>query len=157
MAFHLAGGKPEPVAKAGTAARGRAPRSQGDTVTSPASGAGSAPGPPGYVPIPQSAPGTQSVTGRSATPGATAGGGNRRLGLALLVIARPAPCPSRKRRRRSPRHRSPGLCSGMRTEPPSPQRPVRAGSASRRVITTLGEERRDDSGAQADDGASGGA
>jgi hypothetical protein len=56
-------------------------------VTSPASGAGSAAGPPGYAPIPQSAPGTQSVTGRSATPGATAGGGNRRLGLALLVIA----------------------------------------------------------------------
>ena len=56
-------------------------------MTSPASGAGSAPGPPGYAPIPQSAPGTQSVTGRSATPGATAGGGNRRLGLALLVIA----------------------------------------------------------------------
>ena len=56
-------------------------------MTSPASGADSAPGPPGYAPIPRSAPGTQSVTGRAASPGATAGGGNRRLGLALLVIA----------------------------------------------------------------------
>jgi EmrB/QacA subfamily drug resistance transporter len=56
-------------------------------VTSPASGADSAPGPPGYAPIPQSAPGPQSVTGRAASPGATADGGNRRLGLALLVIA----------------------------------------------------------------------
>jgi EmrB/QacA subfamily drug resistance transporter len=53
-------------------------------VTSPASGADSAPGPPGYAPIPPSAPGPQSMTGRSASPGATAG---RRLGLALLVIA----------------------------------------------------------------------
>jgi EmrB/QacA subfamily drug resistance transporter len=56
-------------------------------VTSPASGAGSAPGPPDYAPISQSAPGPQSVTGRAASPGATAGGGSRRLGLALLVIA----------------------------------------------------------------------
>ena len=56
-------------------------------MTSPATGAGSAPDPPGYAPIPQSAPGSQSVTGRTASPGATAGGGNRRLGLALLVIA----------------------------------------------------------------------
>ena len=56
-------------------------------MTSPASGADSAPGPPGYAPIPRSAPGTQSVTGRAASPGAMAGGGNRRLGLALLVIA----------------------------------------------------------------------
>ena len=56
-------------------------------MTSPASGAGSAPGPPGYAPIAQSAPGPQSVTGRAASPAATAGGGNRRLGLALLVIA----------------------------------------------------------------------
>jgi EmrB/QacA subfamily drug resistance transporter len=56
-------------------------------VTSPASGAGSAPDPPGYAPIPRSAPGPQSVTGRAASPGVTAGGGNRRLGLALLVIA----------------------------------------------------------------------
>jgi len=56
-------------------------------VTSPASGADSAPGPPGYAPTPQSAPGPQSVTGRAASPGATAGGGSRRLGLALLVIA----------------------------------------------------------------------
>jgi len=55
-------------------------------VTSPASGADSAPGPPGYAPIPQSAPGLQSVTGRAASPGVTAGGGSR-LGLALLVIA----------------------------------------------------------------------
>jgi EmrB/QacA subfamily drug resistance transporter len=54
-------------------------------VTSPASGADSAPGPPGYAPIAQSAPGTQSVAGRAASPGVTAGGG--RLGLALLVIA----------------------------------------------------------------------
>ena len=56
-------------------------------MTSPASGADSAPGPPGYAPIPRSAPGPQSVTGRAASPGAMAGGGNRRLGLALLVIA----------------------------------------------------------------------
>jgi EmrB/QacA subfamily drug resistance transporter len=56
-------------------------------VTSPASGAGSTPDPPGYAPIPRSAPGPQSVTGRAVSPGATAGGGNRRLGLALLVIA----------------------------------------------------------------------
>ncbi|HEX3313102.1 MAG TPA: MFS transporter, partial [Streptosporangiaceae bacterium] len=53
-------------------------------MTSPASGADSAPGPPDYAPIPRSAPGPQSVTGRSASPGATAGG---RLGVALLVIA----------------------------------------------------------------------
>jgi EmrB/QacA subfamily drug resistance transporter len=56
-------------------------------VTSPASGADSAPGPPDFAPIPRSAPGPQSVTGRAASPGSTAGGGNRRLGLALLVIA----------------------------------------------------------------------
>jgi MFS family permease len=56
-------------------------------VTSPASGAGSAPDPPGYAPIPLAVPGPQSVTGRAASPAATAGGGNRRLGLALLVIA----------------------------------------------------------------------
>ena len=56
-------------------------------MTSPASGADSAPGPPGYAPIPRSAPGPQSVTGRAASPDATAGGGNPRLGLALLVIA----------------------------------------------------------------------
>jgi EmrB/QacA subfamily drug resistance transporter len=56
-------------------------------VTSPASGAGSAPDLPGYTPIPRSAPGQQSVTGRAVSPGATAGGGSRRLGLALLVIA----------------------------------------------------------------------
>jgi hypothetical protein len=48
----------------------------------------------------------------------------------------PVPCPSPKRRHRSPRHRSPGPCSGMRTEPPSPRQPVLAGSASRHVITT---------------------
>jgi EmrB/QacA subfamily drug resistance transporter len=53
-------------------------------VTSPASGADSAPGPPDYALSPRSAPGPQSVTGRSASPGATAGG---RLGVALLVIA----------------------------------------------------------------------
>src|SRR5580693_9162468 len=87
MISYPAGGKPGSVAKARTAARGRASRSQGDTVASPASGADSAPGPPGYAPIPQSAPGPQSVTGRSASPAATAGGGNHRLGLALLVIA----------------------------------------------------------------------
>jgi len=51
------------------------------------SGAGSAPDPPDYAPIPQSAPGPQSVTGRAASPVTTADGGNRRLGLALLVIA----------------------------------------------------------------------
>ena len=56
-------------------------------MTSPASGADSAPGLPDYAPIRQSAPGPQSVTGRAASPAATAGGGNRRLGLALLVIA----------------------------------------------------------------------
>jgi EmrB/QacA subfamily drug resistance transporter len=87
MAFNLPGGKPRPVAKAGTGARGRAPRSQGDSVTSPASGAGSAPDPPDCAPIPQSAPGPPSVTGPTSSPGAAAGGGNRRLGLALLVIA----------------------------------------------------------------------
>ena len=53
-------------------------------MTSPASGAGSAPDLPGYAPTTRSA---QSVTGRAAAPAATAGGGNRRLGLALLVIA----------------------------------------------------------------------
>ncbi len=56
-------------------------------MTSPASGADSAPGPPDYALSPRSAPGPQSVTGRAASPGATAGGRNRRLGLALLVIA----------------------------------------------------------------------
>jgi hypothetical protein len=35
-----------------------------------------------------------------------------------------------------PEASQPGLCSGMRTEPPSPRRPVRAGSASRHVSTT---------------------
>ena len=49
-------------------------------MTSPASGAGSAPD----LPTTRSA---RSVTGRAASPAATAGGGNRRLGLALLVIA----------------------------------------------------------------------
>src|SRR5882757_4429001 len=67
--------------------QGTCPRLQGDAVTSPASGAGSAPDPPDYAPIPQSAPSPQSVTGRAASPAATADGGNRRLGLALLVIA----------------------------------------------------------------------
>ena len=49
-------------------------------MTSPASGAGSAPD----LPTTRSA---RSATGRAASPAATAGGGNRRLGLALLVIA----------------------------------------------------------------------
>ena len=49
-------------------------------MTSPASGAGSAPD----LPTTRSA---RSVTGHAASPAATAGGGNRRLGLALLVIA----------------------------------------------------------------------
>ena len=53
-------------------------------MTSPVSGAGSAPDLPDYAPTTRSA---QSETGRAASPGATAGGGNRRLGLALLVIA----------------------------------------------------------------------
>jgi EmrB/QacA subfamily drug resistance transporter len=53
-------------------------------VTSPASGAGSPPDLPNYAPTTRSA---QSGTERAAAPGATAGGGNRRLGLALLVIA----------------------------------------------------------------------
>jgi hypothetical protein len=44
--------------------------------------------------------------------------------------------PARKRRHRSPRHRSPGLCRGMRTEPPSPRQSVLVGSASRHVIAT---------------------
>ena len=57
------------------------------TSTSPAIGAVSAPDPPGYAPIPRSAPGPQSATGRAGSPGATACGGNHRLGLALLVIA----------------------------------------------------------------------
>jgi EmrB/QacA subfamily drug resistance transporter len=52
-------------------------------LTSPASGAGSAPD----APISRPAPGTQSVAGRAASPGVAAGGGGRRLGLALLVIA----------------------------------------------------------------------
>ena len=49
-------------------------------MTSPASGAGSAPDLPTTRPA-------RSVTERAASPAATAGGGNRRLGLALLVIA----------------------------------------------------------------------
>jgi EmrB/QacA subfamily drug resistance transporter len=53
-------------------------------VTSPASGAGSAPDLPDYAPTTRPA---QSETGRAAAPAATADGGNRRLGLALLVIA----------------------------------------------------------------------
>ncbi len=55
-------------------------------MTSPASGADSAADLPGYAPIPQSPPGPQSVAGRTSSPGA-AGGGSRRPGLALLVIA----------------------------------------------------------------------
>ena len=57
------------------------------TSPSPATGADSAPDPPDYARIPQSAPGPQTVTGRAGSPGATADGGNRRLALALLVIA----------------------------------------------------------------------
>jgi EmrB/QacA subfamily drug resistance transporter len=53
-------------------------------VTSPASGAGSAPDLPDYPPT---TPSAQSVTGRAASPAATAGGGSHRLGLALVVIA----------------------------------------------------------------------
>src|SRR6516162_1039189 len=87
MAYYLAGGEPGPVAKARTAATGRAPRSQGGTVTSPATGADSAPHPPGYAPISRSALGPQSVPGRAASRGATTGGGNPRLGLALVLIA----------------------------------------------------------------------
>jgi len=56
-------------------------------VTSPASDAGSAPDLPDYAPITRSASGPQSVTGPAASPGVTAGGGNRRPGLALVVIA----------------------------------------------------------------------
>jgi hypothetical protein len=56
-------------------------------VPSPVSGADGAPDPPGYAPVPRTAPGAQSETARGASPGATADGGNRRLGLALLVIA----------------------------------------------------------------------
>jgi EmrB/QacA subfamily drug resistance transporter len=52
-------------------------------VTSPASGAGSASDLPDHAPTTRPA---QSGTGRAASPAATAGG-NRRLGLALLVIA----------------------------------------------------------------------
>jgi EmrB/QacA subfamily drug resistance transporter len=51
-------------------------------MTSPASGAGSAPDLPDYAPTIRSA---QSKTRRAVSPDATAGGG--RLGLALLVIA----------------------------------------------------------------------
>jgi EmrB/QacA subfamily drug resistance transporter len=56
-------------------------------MTSAASGADSGPDLPGYAPIPRSAPGPQSVAGRAPSPGVTVGGGSRRLGLALLVIA----------------------------------------------------------------------
>ena len=74
MAAHMAGGKRGPIAKL---------RFKGDTVTSPASGAGSASDLPDYAPTTRSA---QSGTGHAAAPAATSGG-NRRLGLALLVIA----------------------------------------------------------------------
>jgi hypothetical protein len=57
------------------------------TSTSPASGSDSASGRPDYAPTPKSAPGPQSVTRRAGSPGAPAGSGNRRLSLALLVIA----------------------------------------------------------------------
>jgi hypothetical protein len=52
---HLAGGDPGSVAKPRTDTRARAPRLQGDTVTSPASGAGSAADLPDYKPTPRSA------------------------------------------------------------------------------------------------------
>ena len=52
-------------------------------MTSPASGADSAPDLPDYAPAVRSA---QSGTGRAASPAAATGGGSR-LGLALLVIA----------------------------------------------------------------------
>ena len=68
------------------------------------------------------------------------------IGLLALLIAivtirvrrqtGPVTRPSRKRRHRSLLRRSPRLCSGMRTEPPSPRRSVLAGSASGHVITT---------------------
>ena len=68
-ASHLTAGEPGPVAKAGTAARGRARRFQGDTVTSPATGADGAADLPDYAPIPRP---------RSARPstirGTTSGG-----------------------------------------------------------------------------------
>jgi hypothetical protein len=48
-------------------------------VTSPASGAGSAPDLPGYAPVTRPA---RSETERAASPGATTGAGNRRLGFA---------------------------------------------------------------------------
>src|SRR6185437_2220746 len=82
-ASHLPGGEPGPVAKACTAARD-VPEIPGGTVTSPASGADSAPDLPDYAPTVRSA---QSGTGRAASPAAATGGGSRRLGLALLVIA----------------------------------------------------------------------
>ena len=53
-------------------------------MTSPASGAGSAPDLPDYAPTTRSA---RSETRRAASPAAKAGGGNRRQSLALLVIA----------------------------------------------------------------------
>ena len=83
-ASHLAGGEAGAVAKACTAVRGTCAEIAGSTVTSPASGADSPPDLPDYAPIARS---VRSGTGRAASPGATAGGGNRRLGLALLVIA----------------------------------------------------------------------
>ena len=52
---HLPGSEPGSVAKARTASKGRARRFQGDTVTSPASGADSAAALPDYAPIPRSA------------------------------------------------------------------------------------------------------
>ena len=53
-AYHLTAGQPEPVAKA-HGRQGRAPRPQGDTVTSPAPGADGAAILPDYAPIPRSA------------------------------------------------------------------------------------------------------
>jgi hypothetical protein len=76
-ATHLAGGEPGPHRESSHGRQGRAPRSAGDTMTSPASGAGSAPDLPDYAPTIRSA---QSETRLTVSPDATAGGG--RLGLA---------------------------------------------------------------------------
>ena len=66
---HLPGGEPGSVAKARTAARGRAPRFQGDTVTSPASGATA----PQTCPTTRRSPGPRSAR-PSTTRGTTSGG-----------------------------------------------------------------------------------
>ena len=56
-----------------------------------------------------------------------------------LAGAAPEPQQAAPSPRRSPPHRSPGLCSGMRTEPSSPRLSVLADSASRHIITTREE------------------